>query len=92
MRAQHGGHRPGLAITDRRDPDWAAQPRRRHLDQLEPIELRREVGYAIRAVFGYNIVGRMASDLANSAMSGVSFMVMAPGGFLADAGVSRRAG
>lgn len=32
-------------------------------------ELRREIGYAIRAVFGYNIVGRLASDLANSAMS-----------------------
>lgn len=39
-------------------------------------EVRREVGYAIRSVFGYNIVGRMAADMATAAMtasqSGVS--------------------
>ncbi len=32
-------------------------------------EMRRQVGYAIRAAFGYNMVGRMASDMATAAMS-----------------------
>ncbi len=32
-------------------------------------EVRRQVGYAIRAAFGYNMVGRMASDVANAAMT-----------------------
>lgn len=32
-------------------------------------ELRRQVGYAIRAAFGHNMVGRMASDMANAAMT-----------------------
>lgn len=32
-------------------------------------EVRRQVGYALRAAFGYNMVGRMASDMANAAMT-----------------------
>lgn len=32
-------------------------------------EVRREVGHAIRAAFGYNMFGRVASDMANAAMT-----------------------
>ena len=32
-------------------------------------EVRREVGYAIRAAFGYNMLGRVAADMANAAMT-----------------------
>ena len=32
-------------------------------------EVRRELGYAIRAAFGHNMVGRIASDMTNAAMT-----------------------
>lgn len=32
-------------------------------------EVRRQVGYAIRGALGYNMFGRMASDMANAAMT-----------------------